>query len=397
MPALPPGVTIEDLRAVVDAAGDGPVLVALSGGGDSTALLHLLADIAPKRLIAGVVDHALRAGSADDAQSAAEIATQRGVRAEIMRLSWSEGAKRAQAAFRAARYEALAACAQRNGARIIALGHTRDDQAETAAMRAARGGVGGMRRFAPAPVWPEGAGIALARPLLSTGRAALRAWLTERGARWIEDPSNEDTVYERVRIRCALRDAEVVRLAEEADSSAATEVARDRDAAAWIAAHVRFNAGRIAFAAAPPPRALGALAAAAAGRAQIPPAAAVARLAARMAAPGFRGAALGGARISAAQGAFLIRRDPGAVFGRAGTAGLTARAIEEGAAAVWDGRVRVTARAAVKLEAGATDPDAPLVRAGGAIFSLTDAEEAGLVRAEWLLAAHVSHILFTPP
>lgn len=397
MPALPPGVTIEDLRAVVDAAGDGSVLVALSGGGDSTALLHFLADIAPKRLIAGVVDHALRAGSAEDAQSAAEVATQRGVRAEIMRLSWSEGAKRAQAAFRAARYEALAACAQRNGARVIALGHTRDDQAETAAMRAARGGVGGMRRFAPAPVWPEGAGIALARPLLGARRAALRAWLADRDARWIEDPSNENTAYERVRVRRTLSDADIARLASEADAHAAAEIARDREAAAWIAMHARFTAGAIALAAPPPLRALGALAAAAAGCIRSPPAAAVARLAARMAAPGFRGAALGGARISAAQGAFLIRRDPGAVFGRPGSAGLTARAIEEGAAAVWDGRVRVAARAAVTLEVGATDPDAPLVRAGGALFSLTDAEEAGLVRAEWLLADHVSHILFTPP
>jgi len=397
MPALPPGATIEDLRAVLDVAGDAPIVVALSGGGDSTALLHLLADIAQERLIAGIVDHALRAGSADDARSAAEIATQRGVRAEVMRLAWPQGAKRTQAAFRAARYGALAALAAQSGARVIALGHTRDDQAETAAMRAARGALGGMRRFAPAPVWPEGAGVVLARPLLGARRADLRAWLNTRGANWCEDPSNENAAYERVRVRRALGDADIARLAREADTNAEAEMARDRAAAAWVAAHVRFEAGRIALAGAPPPRALGALATAAAGRIQTPPGAAIERLAARMAAPGFRGAALSGARLSVERGGFSLRRDPGAVFGRSGSAGLGARALEAGQTLVWDGRVRISARAAVTLAAGGTDPDAPVVEAAGRLFSLTEAEEAGLVRADWLLEAHVSHILFTPP
>src|SRR5690606_14092205 len=203
-------LTIERLEA---ASGGGTVIVALSGGGDSLALLHLLKDaLGAPRLHAVVIDHALRAGSADDARTAHGLALSAGVEAEIVTLDWPAGPSRAQSAARDARYAALCERTRALGARAIAAGHTRDDQAETVLLRAERGsgwrGLAGMAPFAPAPIWPEGRELWLARPLLALRREALRAYLRERGAPWIEDPANVNPDFARVRARQALVELE---------------------------------------------------------------------------------------------------------------------------------------------------------------------------------------------
>src|SRR5512143_2920461 len=121
--------TVERIAAE---AGGGPVLVGLSGGGDSAALLHLLKDqFGAHRLHAVIVDHALRVGSEADARRAVAFAQSLNVTAEILTLTWPEGANRAQQAARRARYQALSDVARAISARVIALGHTADDQAET--------------------------------------------------------------------------------------------------------------------------------------------------------------------------------------------------------------------------------------------------------------------------
>ena len=109
-------LTIERMRAC-----DGPVLVALSGGGDSVGLLHLLVDeFGAAHVRAGVVDHALRDGSADDARRALGFAVALGVQGEVLTLRWPHGPKAAQQAAREARYAALCAYARKLGARVIA-------------------------------------------------------------------------------------------------------------------------------------------------------------------------------------------------------------------------------------------------------------------------------------
>ena len=106
---------------------------------------------------------------------------------------------------RRARHALLADWAGRHGVERIALGHTRDDRLETFLMRARQGsgwhGLAGPMPNSVSPVWPDGRLLPLIRPLLAFGRDELRAELSARGFAWIEDPSNDATRFERVRMR----------------------------------------------------------------------------------------------------------------------------------------------------------------------------------------------------
>lgn len=175
--------------------------IALSGGGDSTALLHL-ALRAGLTVEAVTVDHRLRPESAAEAQKVAAACAALGIRHEIR--VWEHGAVPGNLmdAARRARMGLIAGWAAARGIRTVALGHTRDDQAETVLMGLARAaglaGLSGMR-----PVWRE-AGVEFRRPLLAAGRAELRDWLSAEGIGWIDDPTNENDRFARTRARRAL-------------------------------------------------------------------------------------------------------------------------------------------------------------------------------------------------
>jgi len=146
-------------------AGGETVLIAVSGGADSVALLHLLLELSPGwrlRLHVLHVDHQLRAESA---------------------------------AARAARYAALDVCAARVGAERIAVGHTADDQAETVLMRLLQGA--GVRGLAGIP--PVRGRII--RPLIEMRRSALETELRRAGLAWVDDRTNRDPKFLRNRIR----------------------------------------------------------------------------------------------------------------------------------------------------------------------------------------------------
>ena len=178
-------------------AGGESVLVAVSGGADSVALLRVLTALAPElslRLHVLHVDHGLRPDSPRDAEFVRQLAARLGVAVDVARVTVAPGGS-LEAAARAARYAALEAHATRLGADRIALGHTADDQAETVLMRMLAGA--GVRGLAGIP-HVRGRII---RPLLDTRRPQLVAELRERELPWIEDPSNRDPQFLRNRIR----------------------------------------------------------------------------------------------------------------------------------------------------------------------------------------------------
>ena len=103
----------------------------------------------------------------------------------------------------AASVEAALRAAAAAGARVVLFAHTADDAAESEWMRREGSPLGRLREWSPSPAWPEGRGLMLLRPLLDVGRADLRDWLGGQGARWIDDPANEDPRFARSRARAA--------------------------------------------------------------------------------------------------------------------------------------------------------------------------------------------------
>src|SRR5690606_1233676 len=173
----------ERLTARLEPHAPHPLALALSGGGDSIALLRLAADWARgqgRRLLALTVDHGLSPASTGWAATAGEAA--RCVGADWRGLSWTgpRPATGLPAAARAARHRLIADAARAAGARVILFAHTADDVAEAAAMRAAGSSTPSPRAWSPSPVWPDGRGLFVLRPLLELGRAELRRWLAER-------------------------------------------------------------------------------------------------------------------------------------------------------------------------------------------------------------------------
>ena len=193
------------LDARLDAAARAPVAVALSGGGDSLALLHLAAawtSRVGRPLLALTVDHRLHPDSADWTARASAMAAEAG--AEWRGLVWGGAKPRTgvPAAARVARHRLLAEAARAGGARVLLLAHTADDALENARMRAGDApGMGRLREWAPSPVWPQGRGVALLRPLLSTAPRDVAGWLRARGLAWLDDPANADLRQPRIRVR----------------------------------------------------------------------------------------------------------------------------------------------------------------------------------------------------
>lgn len=188
-----------------------PLVVALSGGGDSLALLQLTAEWARSRrrpLLALTVDHRLHPDSEDWTKRARQMAERAG--ADWQGLAWT-GEKPftgVSAAAREARHALIAEAARVAGAHVVLMAHTADDRAEADWMRERGSTLGQLREWAPSPAWPEGRGLMLLRPLLETSRADLRAWLSSRRESWIEDPANESLASLRVQARVALGGAQ---------------------------------------------------------------------------------------------------------------------------------------------------------------------------------------------
>lgn len=183
------------------------VLVGVSGGADSTALLHLLCCLAPRlklTLAIAHLHHGIRGRAADeDARWVRKLGRQLGLRTIVGRADVPGLARRAgisiEMAARQARNTFFLSAARRARCDTLALAHTADDQAETVLMRLARGaGSEGLRGIARSRVVE---GLRRVRPLRDVRRAELEAWLCRRGIGWREDETNRDISILRNRVR----------------------------------------------------------------------------------------------------------------------------------------------------------------------------------------------------
>ncbi len=169
------------------------------------ALLDLTARVQADRggqVLAVTVDHALRAASADEARWVGAFCASRGIAHQLLR--WDHGAIRGnlQDQARQARYRLIADWVRGQGIGHVLVGHTADDLAESFLIGLARAaGIDGLTSMRPR--W-QAAGLHWARPLLGQGRVRLRAYLTRRGIPWVDDPSNEDDRFTRIRARRGL-------------------------------------------------------------------------------------------------------------------------------------------------------------------------------------------------
>lgn len=186
--------------------GHAAIVVAVSGGADSLALLHLVDRWAARpgprpRLLVVTVDHGLRPGSGAEAAMVAEVAAARGLRHETLVWDRPKPATGIEAAARDARYRLLGAAARQAGARVLLTAHHQDDQAETVLMRLGRGsglaGLGGMAEQRAL----AGDDVMLVRPFLDVPKARLVATAAAAGLTPAVDAMNSDPRFARARLR----------------------------------------------------------------------------------------------------------------------------------------------------------------------------------------------------
>ncbi len=187
--------------------------VAVSGGSDSLALLHLLNDWGGADLAAATVDHGLRSEAAKEADHVARVCNDLGIPHQVLKWEGWDGKGNLQDHARRSRYSLLADWAKDTKRDVVCLGHTLDDQAETFLMRLARSsGLDGLAGMSDHIFRHD---VKFARPLLSQRRVCLQNYLERRKQAWIDDPSNDDAAFDRVKARKALAVLEGIGLTSE--------------------------------------------------------------------------------------------------------------------------------------------------------------------------------------
>lgn len=181
---------------------DEVIAAGVSGGADSLALVLRLNDWAKKngkKIVALTVDHKLRSESGDEAAYVAQLMKQFGIEHHILVWEGGKPTSGIEEAARLARYRLIADWCLAHDIKIYATGHHMRDQAETFLLRLARGsGVSGLSGILPCS---EMSGLKIIRPQLGDSPDELKAYLKQKNIRWVEDPSNQNDDFLRVKIR----------------------------------------------------------------------------------------------------------------------------------------------------------------------------------------------------
>lgn len=223
--------------AMAALAAPWPGAVAVSGGGDSVALMLLLAQWAkggsrPAPMVL-TVDHGLRKDSAKEAELVRKLAREVGLKAEVLVWKGPKPEADIEAEARGARYRLMGAWCAGNRIDALYVAHTLEDQAETFLLRLARGsGLDGLAAMRPLATLPLAGfeSVRLIRPLLEFRKEDLRAFLKSRGVAWSDDPMNSDPRFARSRLRAAWPQVEALGLSASRLADAARHLARARQA-----------------------------------------------------------------------------------------------------------------------------------------------------------------------
>jgi tRNA(Ile)-lysidine synthase len=206
VPVVDPPVSDAEADVLFGELADAPaLLLAVSGGPDSTALLALAARWAARtarapKLVAATVDHGLRPEARREATAVKRLAQTFGIPHRTLQWRNEKPTAGIQEKARLARYELLRREARRHGARHVLTAHTLDDQAETILFRMARGsGIAGLAGMARASAQADE--VVLVRPFLRLPKARLLATLAAHALPFIDDPSNRDPRFTRSRLR----------------------------------------------------------------------------------------------------------------------------------------------------------------------------------------------------
>jgi len=224
--------------------------LAVSGGRDSVAMMHLVAAARDRtspfpEIIVYSVDHGLRAAAADECRQVAEWADNLGFAHRILTWRGEKPVANVQAAARDIRYGMLSEAAKSDGVSALVTAHHLEDQAETFFLRLARGsGVRGLSAMSEIANFRD---LVILRPLLDVSRRHLEDVLRETGRDWIDDPSNDQDRYDRIRIRKAGKSLAAIgltprRIAETARSLQRAQAALDHYAARMVSKAVKVHA-----------------------------------------------------------------------------------------------------------------------------------------------------------
>lgn len=206
-------VTVAEARRLFAPLADQPaIIIAVSGGPDSTALLWLASRWRASRksgpdLVAVTVDHGLRPASRRETQDAKRFAQSLGIAHRTLRWTGTKPKAGIQEAARIARYGLIAGAARKAGARYVLTAHTLDDQAETVLLRLLHGsGPAGLQAMSEIAPYPGASDLSLARPLITLPKARLTATLHKAAIPFADDPSNRDPRHTRPRLRRIMPD-----------------------------------------------------------------------------------------------------------------------------------------------------------------------------------------------